>query len=78
MKGLSFEDIMFLRTAMVRGHFYCFGYPFVCEYVLRDKFCPLKESCLARTAEYMGFREPKEDTSRMKELLRIAAQLRRN
>jgi|Deesub1362B_J571_1020462.scaffolds.fasta_scaffold00781_19 hypothetical protein len=63
---------------MVDGHFYCFGYPFGCEYVLKDKFCPLKESCLARTAEYMGFREPKEDTTEMKNRLRIAAQLRRN
>ena len=78
MKELTFEDLKLLRNAMVDGHFYCFGNPFGCEYVLKDKFCPLKESCLARTAEALGFREPKEDTTEMKDRLRAAAQWRRN
>jgi len=77
-EGLSFEELKLLRDEMVDGRFYCFGNPFSCSLVLKDEFCPLKESCLARTAEALGFREPKEDASEMRDWLRVAASKRRN
>lgn len=65
MKRFGFEDLKLLRVAMMEGFFGCFANPFYCSYVLNGKFCPLKESCLARASEAIGFKQPNEDPSEM-------------
>ncbi|WP_456478154.1 hypothetical protein [Geoglobus ahangari] len=63
---------MVLTTTPMWEEFRCFGsavsYGGVCEIIKSDKFCPLKESCIARTAEVLNLK-PKQELDSTLELM---------
>ena len=64
MKFFDKKALMVLTTTPMWDEFRCFGSAVsrggICEAITSDKFCPLKESCIARSAEVLNLRPVQE------------------